>query len=74
MFDVSLKLVIPLKWFPVVLTILWSQEPNTHTAMIRPRSKKYLSLLVMGSLVPSLLTGGKNVPPRHISGNNNPIA
>ena len=74
MFYINLKLVIPLKRFPIVLSRLWSQEPNSHTAVIRPRSEKYLTLLVMGSLVSSLLMGGKNVPPCHMSGNNNPIA
>ena len=54
--------------------IMEPRTKQTVTAMIRPRSKKYLILLVMGSLVPPLLIGGKNFPPSHMCGNNKPIA
>ena len=54
--------------------IMEPRTKQTVTAMIRPRSKKYLTLLVMGSLVPPLLIGGKNFPSRHMCGNNKPIA
>ena len=54
--------------------IMEPRTKQTVTAMIRPRSKKYLILLVMGSLVPLLLIRGKDFPPRRMCGNNKPIA